>query len=291
MCRWLAYYGSPMMLDAVLYRPEHSLINQSLHARMGVESTNGDGFGVGWYSEYGDGTPAVFRDIGPAWSDRNLLELSGHVRSSLFFAHVRASTGSAIQQTNCHPFRHGRWMWMHNGAITDFHRLRRDLCMAVDPALFSSIEGSTDSEVMFYLAVTFGLDQDVPGAVARMAGLVEQVGKEHGVEDPLQMTVAVSDGARLWAFRYSSQGKSRSLFYSSKAETVRNIHPELHFMREVSDDTRLVVSEPLGDLPGVWNELPEGSYTVVPSGTSSDYFPFVPEFPLDRPLVPPGEWD
>ncbi|MFD7909527.1 MULTISPECIES: class II glutamine amidotransferase [unclassified Streptomyces] len=278
MCRWLAYSGSPMLLDTVLYRPEHSLINQSLRAKMGAEPTNGDGFGIGWYSADGNGTPAVFRDVGPAWNSRNLQELAAHVRSPLFFAHVRASTGSAVQQSNCHPFRHGRWLWMHNGAIADFHRLQRDLCMAVDPALFPSIEGSTDSEVMFYLAVTFGLDQDAPGAVARMAGFVERLGKEHGVPEPLQMTVAVSDGVHVWAFRYSSQGRSRSLFYSSRAETVRHLHPEVPYLREVSDATRLVVSEPLGDLPGVWNELPESSYVVIPSGPETDYLPFVPEF-------------
>lgn len=231
MCRWLAYSGSPMLLDTVLYRPEHSLINQSLRAKMGAEPTNGDGFGIGWYSADGNGTPAVFRDVGPAWNSRNLQELAAHVRSPLFFAHVRASTGSAVQQSNCHPFRHGRWLWMHNGAIADFHRLQRDLCMAVDPALFPSIEGSTDSEVMFYLAVTFGLDQDAPGAVARMAGFVERLGKEHGVPEPLQMTVAVSDGVHVWAFRYSSQGRSRSLFYSSRAETVRHLHPEVPYLR------------------------------------------------------------
>ncbi|WP_327250808.1 class II glutamine amidotransferase [Streptomyces sp. NBC_01244] len=276
MCRWLAYWGSPMLLDAVLYRPEHSLINQSLHARMGVETTNGDGFGIGWYSGNGDGTPAVFRDVAPAWNNRNLRELAAHVCSPLFFAHIRASTGSAVQQTNCHPFRHGRWLWMHNGAIADFHRLQRDLCLAVDPALFPSIEGSTDSEVMFYLAVTFGLDQDVPGAVARMTGLVERLGKEHGVAEPVQMTLAISDGERLWAFRYSSRGASRSLFYSSRADTIRHLHPEVEFLDHISDDSRLVVSEPLGDLPGVWNELPESSYTVIPSVTDRDYLPFVP---------------
>ncbi|ATZ28700.1 Amidohydrolase EgtC [Streptomyces lavendulae subsp. lavendulae] len=281
MCRWLAYSGSPMLLDAVLYRPEHSLINQSLYARMGAEATNGDGFGIGWYSadRAGNGTPAIFRDVAPAWNNRNLRELAAHVRSPLFFAHVRASTGSAVQQTNCHPFRHGRWLWMHNGAIADFQRLQRDLCMAVDPALFPFIEGSTDSEVMFYLAVTYGLDQDVPGAVARMAGLVERLGKEHGVPEPLQMTVAVSDGERVWAFRYSSQGASRTLFYSSRADTVRHLHPEIDYLREISDETRIVVSEPLGDLHGVWNELPEASYVVVPSGPETDYLPFVPELP------------
>lgn len=265
MCRWLAYSGSPVLLDEVLYRPEHSLIDQSLHARMGVETTNGDGFGVGWYAQ-ADGTPALMRDIGPAWSNPNLREIAEHVRSSLFFAHIRASTGTAVQQTNCHPFRHDRWMWMHNGSIADFHRLRRDLTLAVDPALFPFIEGSTDSEVMFHLALTFGLNDDPSGAVARMAGFVERIGHEHGVRYPLQMTVAVTDSQRVWAFRYSSQGASRSLYYSSRVDDLRALHPDVAFLRDISDETRLVVSEPLGDLPGAWNEVPESSYGVIQPG-------------------------
>ncbi|GAA4813433.1 class II glutamine amidotransferase [Streptomyces ziwulingensis] len=274
MCRWLAYSGSPILLENMIYKPTHSLIDQSLHAKLGVETTNGDGFGVGWYGSARE-SPAIVREIGPAWSNRNLREIAGHVRSHLFFAHIRASTGSAVQQTNCHPFRHGRWMWMHNGAVTDFHRIRRDLVTAVAPSLFLDIEGSTDSEVMFYLALTFGLEQDPPGAVARMAGLVERVGHEHGIEFPLQMTVAVTDGQSLWAFRYSSQKASRSLFYSTRVETLRSLHPDLDFLREASDDTRLIVSEPLGDLPGVWNEVPESTYGVVHPG-GDEMAPFTP---------------
>ncbi|MFJ4695901.1 class II glutamine amidotransferase [Streptomyces sp. NPDC088766] len=274
MCRWLAYSGTPVLLETILYKPTHSLIDQSLHSRMGVETTNGDGFGVGWYGP-DLSTPAVVRDIGPAWSNRNLREIAGHVRSSLFFAHIRASTGSAVQQTNCHPFRHGRWMWMHNGAIAEFHRIRRDLALAVDPELFLDMEGSTDSEMMFYLALTLGLEQDPPRAVARMAGLVERTGHEHGVEFPLQMTVAVTDGERLWAFRYSSQKASRSLFYSTRVDTLRALHPDVGFLQGVSGTTRLIVSEPLGDLPGAWNAVPEGTGGVVrPEG--DEMFPFAP---------------
>ncbi|MHB9856909.1 class II glutamine amidotransferase [Streptomyces sp. YIM S03343] len=276
MCRWLAYSGTPVLLDTILYRPAHSLIDQSLHARLGVETTNGDGFGVGWYTP-GLDTPAIVRDTGPAWNNRNLREIADHVSSPLFFAHIRATTGTAVQQTNCHPFRFGRWLWMHNGAITGFHRMRRDLALAVDPNLFLDIEGSTDSEMMFFLALTFGLEQDPPGAVERMAGLVEQTGHRYGVEFPLQMTVAVTDGHRLWAFRYSSQGASRSLFHSTQVETLRALHPDAAFLRDASDETRLVVSEPLGDLPGAWNEVPEGSYGVVQPG-ADELRPFTPQF-------------
>ncbi|MFG2125899.1 class II glutamine amidotransferase [Streptomyces sp. NPDC048710] len=265
MCRWLAYSGTPLVMDEVLYRPKHSLIDQSLHARMGVETTNGDGFGIGWYEEHAR-TPAVFHDIGPAWSNRNLQEIAGHVRAPLFFAHVRASTGTAVQQTNCHPFRYDRWMWMHNGSIAGFHTFRRALLLAVDPELFASIEGTTDSEAMFFLALTFGLEEDPPGAVARMTGFVERIGREHGVQAPLQMTIAVADGERLLAFRYASEGTPRSLYYSAGVEDLRALHPETDFLRDVSDETRLVVSEPLGDLPGAWIEVPANSYGIVQPG-------------------------
>ncbi|WP_030238979.1 class II glutamine amidotransferase [Streptomyces sp. NRRL S-350] len=271
MCRWLAYSGSPIVLEELLYKPEHSLIDQSRHARMGVETTNGDGFGVGWYPDAhqeadGAAEPAVFRAVGPAWSDRNLHELAHCVRSPLFVAHIRASTGTAVQQTNCHPFRYGRWLWMHNGAIRDFPKLKRDLALAVDASLYPGIEGSTDSELMFYLALTFGLRDDVPGAVERMAGFVETVAARHDVADPMQMTVAVSEGKRLWAFRYSTERASRSLFFSTSLQALRALHPDNPVLQKVSEETRIIVSEPLGDLSGAWNPVPESSYALVQEG-------------------------
>jgi len=276
MCRWLAYSGSPILLEDLLFKPEHSLIDQSRHSRLGVETTNGDGFGVGWY---GPGpVPATFRALGPAWSDRNLRELAGHVASPLFLAHIRASTGTAVQQTNCHPFRHGSWLWVHNGLIRDFHTIKRDLVLAVDPSLYPEIEGSADSEVMFFLALTFGLEHDAPTAVERMVGFVEATAARHGVRDPLQMTIGTSDGERLWAFRYSSERDSRSLFYSTAVRTLRQLHPDAPVLQGVSDDTRLIVSEPLGDLPGAWNAVPESSYGVVHKG-NDEMRPFEPRLP------------
>jgi len=265
MCRWLAYSGSPILLDELLYKTRYSLIDQSMHSRMGVETTNGDGVGVGWYGADG-GAPALFRSVGPAWSDVNLRELAGSVSSPLFLAHIRASTGTAVQQSNCHPFRYGRWLWCHNGAIHEFRELRRDLMMAIDPDLFPSISGSTDSEVMFYLALTFGLREEPVRAVERMAGFVEQVAKAHGVAEPMQMTVGTTDGDRVWAFRYSSVGKSRTLFYSTELNALRTMHPELEVLRGLSEETRLIVSEPLGELKGAWQPVPESSYGVIQKG-------------------------
>jgi predicted glutamine amidotransferase len=273
MCRWMAYTGSPLLISDLLYVPENSLVVQSLHAQLGVEPTNGDGFGVGWYGE-GD-FPGRYRSVEPAWNDRNLQELSAHIRSRLVLAHVRASTGTPVQQTNCHPFRHGRWLWAHNGGIVGFRDVKRDLTLAVDPALFPDIEGSTDSELFFYLALTFGLENDPPAAVARAVGLIEEVGRRHGQEFPLQMTVATTDGETLWAFRYSSEGRSRSLFHNTDISTLRAQYPYNPVLHRLSDDARLVVSEPLGGLRGAWHEVPEGTCVVVRNGREEQH-PFQP---------------
>ena len=276
MCRWLAYSGSPVLIKELLLEPQHSLIDQSLHARLGAETTNGDGFGIGWYG-VGD-TPGVFHSVEPAWSDRNLRDLAGHIRSPLVFAHIRASSGSPVQQTNCHPFRHGRWLWMHNGVLRDFPRVKRELALAVDPSLYPQIEGSTDSEVFFFLALTLGLEDDPPAAVERAVGLIEEVARRRGVEQPIQMTVATTDGTLVWAFRYSSERQSRSLFYSTAVSTLRHQYPDNPVLHGLSDETRVVVSEPLGDLAGAWNEVPESSYGVIQEG-QDELHPFVPRPP------------
>jgi predicted glutamine amidotransferase len=274
MCRWLAYSGSPVLLEELLYGPKNSLIVQSLHSRLGAEETNGDGFGIGWYGA--QERPALFHSIEPAWNDRNLRELAGHIKAGIVFAHIRASTGSPVQQTNCHPFRHGRWLWMHNGLINDFHTVKRDLVLAIDPEFYPEIEGTTDSETLFHLALTFGLAEDPPAAVQRAIGLVETVGRRHGVEYPFQGTIATTDGECIWAFRYSSEGKSRSLFFSTDVRALRAMYPENELFQKVDDESRLVVSEPLGELEGVWNEVPESSWGVIQPG-QDELHPFVPE--------------
>ena len=267
MCRWLAYSGAPVLLSHVLYTPVHSLIDQSLHSKLGAETTNGDGFGIGWYD--GSPTPGVFRSTEPAWNDENLREVSEHVSAPLFFAHLRAAIGSAVQQSNCHPFRPGRWLWMHNGYIDEFAVVKRDLAFVVDESLYPIISGTTDSELLFYVALTFGLEADPPGAVARAIGLVEERGRARGVEHPFQGTIATTDGVTLWAFRYSSEGKSRSLFYTRDVPELRKLYPDRDILQEASDDARLVVSEPIGNLPGAWIEMPESSYAIVGKGADT----------------------
>jgi glutamine amidotransferase len=257
----MAWHGQAVLIEELLVKPKHGLIDQSLHSRLGAETTNGDGFGVGWY---GTGVGAgVYRSISPAWNDQNLRHLASHIESPLFLAHVRATSGSPVQETNCHPYRHGDWLFVHNGLISQFRTVRRELMLAIDPELFPDIQGSTDSELMFNLALTHGLEEDPLAALERTIGFVEATAAAHGIENAVQASIGVSDGERLWAIRYSTEGKSRTLFASADAQAIKELHPENPRLALIRDEDRLVVSEPFADLPGVWHEIPESTALIV----------------------------
>jgi predicted glutamine amidotransferase len=271
MCRWVAYRGSAIAPKELLHDPERSLIEQSRRHAPNMDIPNGDGTGLGWYDRRAE--PALFRSTTPAWGDENLLELATEIRSPLFLAHVRAGTGTPVQQTNCHPFRYRNWLFVHNGYVGDYDQVRRDLLVAVHPDLFPNVAGSTDSELLFHLALTFGLEDDPIGGLARMAGFVEATAANAGVREPaLQMTVGVSDGARLYAARYASRGQVNTLFVSESAESVRMLYPETERLLHFGDDATVVVSEPLADLPGLWREVPAGTALVIDDNIDEQAF-------------------
>jgi glutamine amidotransferase len=261
MCRWLAYSGAPIYLEEVIVKPEHSLIDQSLSSHSGATTTNGDGFGIGWYGQRE--IPGVYKTVRPAWNDANLAALAGQIKSNLFIAHVRATTGTAVEHSNCHPFQFENWIFVHNGAVREFDRIKRELTFAVSPELYPFIHGSTDTEIMFFLALTFGMRDDVQQGVARMVGFIEKVGRDNGVEFPVQMTLGISDGQSVYAFRYSTEGDTRTLYHSIDMAALHEVAPE---SRRFSADTRAIVSEPLGQHAEGWTLVPESSFLSVSGG-------------------------
>jgi len=186
---------------------------------------------------------------------------------------VRATSLATIQETNCHPFRHGRWLFMHNGEILEVEKLRRELLLAVDPALFGGIQGTTDSELMFHLALTFGLQDDPLPALARMAGLVERTGRAYGVNEPLWMTIGVSDGESIWAVRYASDGDAPTLYYSRDAKDLVELNPDI--VRVLGEHARAIVSEPIGRFAEIWSEVPQGA-AMHAKGGAIEVVPFSP---------------
>jgi glutamine amidotransferase len=155
--------------------------------------------------------------------------------------------------------------------------MRRELMLEVAPELFPNIQGSTDSEVLFHLALTYGLEQDPVAAMERTLGLVEATADRHGIEGVVQASIGITDGERLWAFRYATDAEPRTLFVSTDADAVRRLYPDDARLQRLRDEDRVVVSEPMSELPGMWNEIPASTVLIVQPGPDEQR-PFHPHF-------------
>ena len=224
MCRFTLYLGPEIHLSSLLLEPTHSLIRQSIHSYEREEPLNGDGFGVGWYARARSNEPAVFRSITPAWNNRNLHSLARVVASDCILAHVRAATqSSGVNEANCHPFRYEQYLFMHNGDVGNFRRVRRRMLEAVCDDAFSNVYGSTDSEHVFALCIDelarqpAGLEPlerlalALSTAIARVVALVAA----HGDGVPSYMNCALSDGEHAVVSRYADDPNDspESLYY------------------------------------------------------------------------------
>lgn len=258
MCRWAAYIGAPIFLEEIVSRPGHSLIHQSHCATECKTAINADGFGIAWYGERPE--PGLYRDVLPAWSDPNLRSLTAQVKSRLFLAHVRASTGTATSRNNCHPFAVGRWSFMHNGQVGGYDSFRRDADMLVPDGLYPHRRGATDSEALFLVSLAEGLAEDPKGALERAVRRFETISREKGCAPHLRLTAALSDGERLYAVRYASDEHAPTLYHRWSARR----------------QGRAVVSEPLESDEGDWQAVAPGSFCTF-EGEAVTVEPFLPE--------------
>lgn len=262
MCRFLCYTGSPMMLADLLYRPGHSLILQSYKSRERREPLNGDGFGVGWYQPEISQTPCVFTSLTPAWSNRNLQRLSEHVKSPCFFAHVRAaSPGMQVAEANCHPFQFGRYLWMHNGTVEGFNRIKRRVQQSLPDHLYHAIQGTTDSEHAF--AVFLNLLGDTERSVSareigqllvRTVERLEQLTLEAEIAGPSYYNFAVTDGQSLAAIRYVSDQRldPASLYYAMSRKFLRPDGDGRSGKTDADERAVIIASERLTEQKGDW---------------------------------------
>ena len=247
MCRWVAYRGRRRFLEDLITAPAHSLIDQSQCATEAKTATNGDGFGIAWYGARDE--PGHYRDILPAWSDDNLRSLARQIGSGLFLAHVRASTAGRTTRDNCHPFVHGRWSFMHNGQLGDFERLERRLEARLSDALYSERKGSTDSELLFLLALEFGLEDDPKPALEAALGFVLCEAIALGISPLIRFTAALSDGTALYCVRYATDRHAPTLYSGA--------------MCPLTGDGHCLVSEPFDEDAGRWSEIPSASFVTV----------------------------
>jgi glutamine amidotransferase len=246
MCRFLAYTGEPVFLDTLLIEPASSLVSQSLAAREAKTQVNGDGCGVGWYGARPE--PGVYRGTLPAWSDANLASLCHQVEAPMFLAHVRSATSGEVSMANCHPFAAGRHLFMHNGQIGGYDRIRRSVEAMIPDDLYARRRGNGDSEAIFLAALGHGLDADPVAALARTLAVCLRVMHANAIEPALRFTAILADGKRLFAIRWASDNQPPSLYWRRLDAGIA------------------IASEPFGDTGDTWQPVPPGSVMTAARG-------------------------
>ncbi|MBX2834900.1 MAG: class II glutamine amidotransferase [Micavibrio sp.] len=264
MCRWIAYSGAPIYLEQLITKPVHSLVRQSMNAELyfgkdgSLWSVNADGTGVGWYGSQDE--PGLFKDHMPAWSNENLHEICAQVKGHMVMAHVRATTAGLVQRANCHPFKYKNWLFQHNGHVAGYEAIKQELHAQIAPDLYQHIKGSTDSETLFFLALTFGLEENPLEAMRKMVNYVEEVLELRGIKPHMNLSCALGDGKKLYTTRYANGDEANSQFYSTNPECFSDFDPEAS---SIPGGSTLVVSEPLDRLSDKWTSIPANSFVTI----------------------------
>lgn len=249
MCRHLAYLGPPVSVAEVVLAPEHSLLEQTWAPSdmRGSGSVNADGFGFGWYD--GPGDALRYRRAVPMWADGSLPDLARHVRTTALVAAARnGTTGMPVTETACAPFRHGRWLFSHNGVVLGWPASVSGLAESLPATDLMRLEARTDSALLWALVLRRLLDG------ASVESVVEEVTTEVGHAAPgSRLNLLLSDGETVAA---STWGHSLSVLEGS--------------------DRVLVSSEPFGTDAGAWQPVPDQHLVVLTSTGSKTR-------PLDGP--------
>lgn len=290
MCRFLIYKGKePITLSHLLTRPQHSIINQSYDSRLRIDAqpVNGDGFGVGYYIDDDHSSPCLYKAITPAWNNQNLQRISEKTSSKLIFAHVRASTYGVLSETNCHPFTFNNLMFMHNGGISNFPKIKRTLINFIDEDLFININGSTDSECCFALFLhclrlngfepnsgeivnIHILRKALTDSIQYIKDWVKEVSNgdnnSNNNNDPSLLNFAVTDGVNIVVSRYvnSKTDEAASLYFSTGSNFVE-YSPGRYKMERMNKSQNLVMiaSEPLTFERNDWISVPTNSTVSI----------------------------
>jgi glutamine amidotransferase len=271
MCRLLAYMGSPIVIDQLLYQPKNSLVNQSINAKELEEPLNGDGFGIGWYVPEVNYEPVTFVSVNPAWSNRNLRNLAPKIRTECFIAHVRAASVGEVSESNCHPFQYKNLLMMHNGGVEQFQNIKRKIREPLTDELYNWIKGQTDSEHIFaYLLhhlLTSGEDpspESVMVAFEKTFTDLKKMMAENGITEAAYLNMMVTNGKFFVGTRYVSDPKEDplTLYHSEGGRYV--VEDGISHMKAPKDDDEavLVVSEKLTD-DAHWTLIPPNHFVVV----------------------------
>jgi glutamine amidotransferase len=320
MCRLTAYKGKFLLIGDLVTKPDNSLIMQARDAAYHpgvVDKThrrnilvNGDGFGVAWYGNDANRGSCCFKFVTPAWSNSNLRSIGDHVPSSLIFAHIRAASSGhdpnervAVSLENCHPFVYKQFTFMHNGGISMFSRIKLALLNRLAPTFFYEMKGSTDSEHIFALFLTFLTKpyrknrtatttedeeetafpthftiEEIAHSINLTVSMILDLCQEAEIEEACSLNLCVTDGVNIVATRFRNGPQSPpSLYYYFGNEFVCEKGNFYAKGRQAANSivissaplSKVCVDNTIGDTascdtPHIANEHDQGAWVLMP---------------------------
>lgn len=276
-----------MILDDVLYKSKNSLIQQSIRAKETEVTLNGDGFGIGWYEPEIDPYPALFSSVLPAWNDQNLRYLAPKISSNCFFAHVRAASTGGVSLANNHPFHFKRMLFMHNGDIADFYKIKRFLRRQLSDEVYAWIKGQTDSEHMFALFLDIFQKhhyhytaEEIAAALEETIHTLKAMQRKHHIRGVNYINAAVTDGRSIVAVRYisSEPRKSPSLHFSVGKRYLyyKGVCRMLPAEQGEENGAVIIASERLNNYRAEWENIPVNHMLLVRDDYSTKLQPIKP---------------
>lgn len=271
MCRLMAYKGTPILIDELLYQPKNSLINQSTNAKEIEEPLNGDGFGIGWYSKELSPEPATFVSVSPAWNNRNLKNLAPRIKTDCLVAHVRAASVGEVSESNCHPFQYKNLLMAHNGGVENFNLIKRKLREPLSDELYNWIKGQTDSEHIFAYFINYlqnnhqkVTSDSVADSLENTYRFLTSIMLETGIKEAAFLNMVVTDGEFMVGTRYVSDAteEALTLYHSEGNRYVVEDGVTRLEAPEDDDHAVLIVSEKLTD-GKEWTLIPKNYLVMV----------------------------
>ena len=267
----MAYKGTSIIIDKLLYQPKNSLVNQSINAREIEEPLNGDGFGIGWYVPEVNYEPVSFVSVNPAWSNRNLRNLAPKIKTECMLAHVRAASVGEVSESNCHPFQYKNLLMAHNGGVEEFDKIKRHIREPLSDEMYNWIKGQTDSEHIFAYLLDYLFKnhktvspESIIDAFEHTFTYLKKLMTGYGIKEDAYLNMVVTNGLFIVGTRYCSNPKEEplTLYHSEGSRFV--VEDGITKLEAPEDDDQavLIVSEKLTDDKS-WTMIPANHFVIV----------------------------
>lgn len=288
MCRALSYYGQPILLDELLYRPDNSLIKQSYDPKLMSFIQNLAGFGMALWDEssFHPREPYLYKTPTLPFFDVNLKHLAIKTRLNCLLAHVRGvgySEEEMVTQQNVHPFifPHHHLVLAHNGQLAKFSQMKFQLLRYVKPQIAAAIAGTTDSEWLLAVLLSQLKNEEdefdphaISEAILKTLDIIQQVRKKNKITISSPANLFITNGQCLMVTRfvfdygrYPEGYDAAHLLYHSLWYTYGKKYGKYgDEYRMFEGEKKLSVifcSEPLTEDMTTWIEVPEYSLAIA----------------------------